>query len=776
MRKGAQLLSALAVVVLVVVTPEARAAGVTLSGRVTAPSGEAAKDTRVLLVEFNKSQFVEDDGTFRFENVPPGFYHIQAISRRFGTQVTEVDVASDDVEVDISLGHLGHHETIVVTAGSTRGAAEILQPVHVLDQNDITEQLQPTIGETLKNEPGMNSTQYGAGSSRPVIRGQGSGRIRILEEGLDIGDASASSPDHAVAQDPLSTERVEILRGPATLLYGNTAVGGVVNMMDERIPDHVPQSKVGGTVELRAGSVADERAASGELRGGAGKIAWYLNAFTRETDDYEIPGNAVVFDLSENPSGVLPNSAVENSGGTVGVSWVGNTGYVGAAARLFDSLYGVPVEFHGHEEEPGPPAPMPGQLMSQEAEGHGGIRVDLRHWRYDVRGGFDTRIGPFSGIDFRVGVTDYEHAELEGADIGTRFFTDTVDGRLELRHGTGGKLRGSAGLQVGSREIEAVGEEAFVPPAKTNAFALFAVEEIESGPMIYQAGLRLQRQETEADGNPSRDFTGASASFGLVWRAGETYGIGVSIARTERFPRAEELYADGPHLATLSFERGDPTLDPETSLGFDLSLRKLAGNVSGELTFFVNHYKDYIFEFPTGEIEDELPVFQFIQADAEFIGAELSLLVELWESGGNHLGLEFTSDLVRSELSDSGEPLPYMPPWRFGAAVHYRGARWHGSVDVWYYDEQTRVPGFDLPIVDPELRGLFGLTPTGSYTMVNAHVGYRLPTGGTRGMMHQFLLRSTNLTDEEARNSVSRLKDFVPLPGRDVALVYRLIF
>jgi iron complex outermembrane receptor protein len=759
------------------------AAGVTVSGTVTVPGGAAAKDTRIVLVELNKSLFVDDDGTFRFDAVPPGFYHVQAISRRFGTQVAEVTVASDDVRLTIELGRLEHHETIVVTAGSTRGAAEIIQPANVLERSDISEAMQPTIGETLKGEPGLNSTQYGAGSSRPVIRGQGGGRIRILEEGLDIGDASVSSPDHAVAIDPLSTDRVEIIRGPATLLYGNTAVGGVVNMMDERILDHVPQSKVGGTVELRAGSVADERSAAAELRGGAGRVAWYANGFRRETDDYSIPGQAFAFEDPDSPEGTLPNSAVENAGATLGLSWVGSTGYVGASARLFDSLYGIPVEIHGHEEDP--PVPAARRVAAQEQAANGGVRVDMRHLRYDVRGGFDTRIGPFSGIEFRVGATDYEHAELEGSEVGTRFFTDTVDGRLEMRHGTAGKLRGSAGLQFGRRKLEAVGAEAFLPESTTDALALFAVEEIEGGPMIYQFGLRLQRQETTAEPRPDaeppepkqqRDFSGGSASLGLVWRSGEAYAIGASLARTERFPRAEELFSDGPHLATLSYERGDPDLDPETSLGFDLSFRKLSGKVNGELTFFVNRYDDYIFEFPTGELVDELPVFQFVQADAEFAGAEMNLLVELWESSGNHLGLEFISDFVRAELTASGEPLPYIPPWRFGSAIHYRGARWHASIDLWYYDEQTRVPGFDLTDVAPELRGLYGLTPTDSYTMVNAHVGYRLPIGGTKGLMHEFLLRLTNLTDEEARNSVSRLKDFVPLPGRDVGLAYRLIF
>ncbi len=378
-------------------------------------------------------------------------------------------------------------------------------------------------------------------------------------------------------------------------------------------------------------------------------------------------------------------------------------------------------------------------------------------------------------------MTDYEHQELEGNEIGTQFFNESIDGRLELRHGSGGKLRGSAGLQIGARELEAVGAEAFLPPSKTDAVALFALEEIESGAMLYEIGLRLERQETRGEGEPDRDFNGASASFGLVWRSGESYSIGASIARTERFPRAEELYADGPHVATFTFEIGDPNLQPETSLGLDLALRKRRGKLTGELNLFANRYDDYIFEFPPPvPPQDGLPVFQFVQSDAEFVGFEANLLIELWQAGGNHLGLELTSDYVRARLRgsgppgtwQSGDPLPYIPPLRLGGGLHYRAARWHASLDVWHYDEQTRVPEWNVS-VEPALLGLYGLTPTDDYTMVNAHVGYRLPTKRT---MHEFLLRVMNLTDTEARNSVSRLKDLVPLPGRDVGVTYRLVF
>jgi iron complex outermembrane receptor protein len=732
----------------------ARAAGVSVTGTIKSPDGSPAKDTRVLLVEMNRSGFVEDDGSFRFDDVPAGRYHLQAINRRFGTHVEEFSVGGSDVELEIELGHMSHQETIIVTAGARRGGAEITHPVNVMDKNDLTEAMQPTIGETLKSEPGVNSTYYGPGSSRPVIRGQGAGRIRILEGGLDVGDASSTSPDHAVASDPLSAESVEILRGPATLLYGSTAVGGVVNVLDERVPDHVPSKPIGGTVELSGGTVAEEGSGAVEFRGGGGQLAWYASAFTRETDDYDIPGNAVVGD-PDSSSGTLPNSALESGGGTLGGSWVGKNGYVGLSARAFESTYGVPVELEG------------------------GIEIDVEHRRYDLRGGFDTDLGPFDGIDFSAGVTDYEHREIESGEIGTEFFNDTIDGRVELRQGATGPLRGVVGLQFGSRDLEAMGEEVFVPASRTDAVAVFAVEEIESGPLVYELGLRLETQDVSADDNPDRDFDGLSASFGLFWRASDVYGVGVSVARTERFPRAEELYSDGPHLATFSYEIGDPDLGEETSLGLDLSLRKREGRVTGELNLFGNRYDDYVYEDPTGDtrVVDalQLPELLFTQADAEFLGAELNVLVELLETEAGHLGLELTSDYVRAELRDDGEPLPFIPPLRTGLALHYRAARWHGSVGFWYYDEQDRVP--DPPEFEstppPEVPGLLGLTPTDDYTMLDAHVGYRLPTGG---MMHEFLLRGTNLTNEEAHNSVSRLKDLVPLPGRDLRLVYRLIF
>lgn len=723
----------------------ARAA--TVSGTVTTPDGEPAVDTRVVLVESNRSEFVDEAGGFLFADVADGHYHIQAVSRRYGSSVVEIDIDGADVRLDIRLSRAQHIERIVVTAGAGRGVAEVYQPVSVLDSDELTAALEPTLGETLDGLPGVRSTYFGPGASRPIIRGQGGGRIRVLEGGLDVGDASSTSPDHAVAVDPIGAESIEILRGPATLLYGSTAVGGVVNVLDRRIPDHVPQEPFGGSFQARLGSAADERSGALALNGGGGSFAWHLSAFDRQTSDVDIPGNAVVDD-PESPSQTLPNSASESDGATFGGSWVGQNGYVGIAARRYTTLYGIPAELEEEEED------VRGVPLDEE-----GVRIDMESWRYELRGDFNVPLGPFSGLRFGLARIDYDHAELEGAEVGTRFSNDDFEGRFELRHGTTHARRGIVGLQIGRRDLEAVGAEAFLPPAQTESGALFVLQEFERGPMLYEFGGRYEDQRNRADGQPTRDFDGISASFGTVWRIDEAWSLGASLARAVRLPGAEELYSDGPHVATFSYERGDVDLSEETSLGLDVGLRRRAGRLTGELNLFVNRYDDYIFESPTGEIEDGLPVFEFMQGDAEFRGFELAAQVELFEAGAGHVGLELLADYVRAELSAPDRPVPRIPPLRTGIALHYESDRWRARAGATRYADQDRLAPVE--------------TATDGYTLVEASLAYRLLT---TGLVHEFSLRGSNLTDELARNHASRLKDRVPLPGRDLSLVYRLLF
>jgi len=279
-------------------------------------------------VELNRAAFTDETGAYRLENIPFGEFHLKIASRRFGSSVREITVDQADLRIDARVGLSAHEEAIVVTASpGARGAGEAVQPVTVLDEDKLNQRMKPTIGDTLAQEPGLSQSYFGAGASRPIIRGQGGGRIRVLEGGIGVGDASTTSPDHAVATDPMAANRVEIVRGPSTLFYGGQAVGGVVNIIDERIPEYAPQEKFSGEVNLRVGSVADERRGAAKLGGGSGQFAWHADAMKLESDDYDIPGNAVLGD-PDSPSGTLPNSAIETKSGAVGASWVGENGFV----------------------------------------------------------------------------------------------------------------------------------------------------------------------------------------------------------------------------------------------------------------------------------------------------------------------------------------------------------------------------------------------------------------------------------------------------------------
>ena len=734
-----------------------------LAGRVTTLDGQPVAAAEVRVVELNRRRNVEADGTFRFDGIPAGSYLVEAVSRNLGSAVDRVTVtAGATAELTLALDLTMHSDEILVTASpDVRSRYEVAQPTSVMSREELQERLQPTLGETLSHEPGVTSTFFGQGASRPVIRGLGGDRIRVLDSGVGAGDASTTSPDHAVSIDPLSAERIEVLRGPATLLYGSSAVGGVVNVIDNRIPDERPGEAFGGTVELRGGTVADERGGFGQLGGGVGRFAWHVDFLKRQTDDYEIRGFAESLAIrqaegeeeeeGEEAFGSVPNSATETESGAVGFSYVGDHGFLGASVSGLDTLYGIPGGAHGHGE---------GEEGEEEEEA---VRVDLEQRRYNLRGSVTRPFGLFRGANLRFGVTDYEHRELEGEEIGTRFLNDSWEGRIELLQNPVGSLTGSIGFQALNRDFEAIGEEAFVPPTRTGSWAVFAFEELERGPWRFQFGARYETQDVTADvdteGTRDRSLSGVSGSLGVVYRAGDDYSLGVSLARSTKLPNAEELFSNGPHIATRAFEIGDPDLDEETSLGVDVTLRKSNGPLTGELTFFANQFDDYIFEQATDGEEDGLRVFQYVQRDAEFYGAELAGVWEMFHGEPDHLDLEFGADFVRAELRDTGEALPRIPSRRYRLGLHYRGNRISGRVEGVRVEEQDRVGRFE--------------TPTEGYTLLNASVGYRFLTNAA---VFDVLLRGTNLMDEEARSHVSFLKDFAPLPGRDVSLSLRVTF
>ena len=738
----------------------------------------------LLLVELKRWTEADPQGRFQFDAVPAGTYQLQVTSHDFGNQLATVEVTSGQAtQIDIVFDVLFHEYLTVSATPWRKSISDVSQTVGILTHEQLQRKLQPTLGETLAQEPGVTSTYFGPGASRPIIRGLGGDRIRVLEGGLESGDASSISADHASSIDTLNVERIEVLRGPASLRYGSSAVGGVVNVVDNRIPEFVPNKDVLGAVEMRGNTVSDESGIGINLNGGHNRVAWHLDFSAFDTSDYEIPGHAEIEEEGEEEeeepfNGTLENSALETQKGTAGLSYISDRGFIGVAVTRFDSEYGIPghgEHGHGHEE---------GEEEEEEEEEEGEeeefVTIDMEQKRIDVRGGLRFDNPSFQNLNIRLTRTDYAHTELEGEEIGTRFFNEYTELRAEAVHQKiWGLTNGSFGLQHSKRDFEAIGAEAFVLPNETDRTALFIYEEMDQGPWSINFGGRLERHqlngsvaehhEHEEEGHEEEEeeeeieqfdlsFNGFSASFGFIYGQEKPFSVSANATHTERAPTAEELFSNGPHLATSSFEVGDPTLDSEKSLGLDVQLRHKTGPLTGELSFFSNRFDDYIYQQATGEMEDGLPEFEYQQRDASFHGGELHVDASLYHTDPHHLHLEFTYDFVRGEL-DSGGDLPRITPERWTISLEYKQPGWFVRTDIRRTEKQDRVAALE--------------TATEGYTMVHASLGYRFFVGGT---IHHLLLRGNNLSDEEARVHTSFLKDRTLLPGRDLSLSYRLSF
>ena len=650
-------------------------------------------------------------------------------------------------------------DDLVVSASPLSSSKlDTVLPVSVMDENSLKLRLEPSLGETLNKEPGVSSTYFGPGSSRPIIRGLDRDRIRVLDNGLGIGDVSATSEDHAVGFDAINVRKVEVVRGPATLRYGSTAIGGVVNMIDTRIPEDPIEAPAMGLLDLRYGTGDDLRSFGGVIEGGDGSLNYHLDGFYRETNDIEIPGFAESdasfarheeeegHEEEERIRGTVPNSDTETYGGAVGVSYTGEGGFIGFSVSGWSSEYGVPG--HGHDE---------GHEEGGEEEAHAedeeeGVRIDADTVRLQVRGEVLEPMRALRSITYGVTYSSYEHDEIEGSgEVGTTFENDTWESRVELLHNPIGTLEGAIGLQFKYDDFSAVGEEAFVPASDTVNFGLFLFEELPLSEDLLkvQTAVRYEAHEVDADGFSSERFSTFSGSAGLIFTPGDDYVAALNVAYTERAPQASELFADGPHIATRTFEVGDPKLDDETSVGIDLSLRKKTGLVTGGVSLFYNHFDRFISLTPTGGEEDGLPVFEYRDVKAEFYGGELELLFHLVDTESNHLHLDLLTDYVRGKDEDFDDDLPRITPVRYLVGLEYEEEAFGGRIEGLIVDDQDDVAAFE--------------TKTDGYEMLNVSAYIKLPVEGM-----EFFVNGTNLTDEEARVHTSFLKDQVPLRGRSV--------
>ena len=727
-------------------------AGGAIEGLVRTADGRPAANVSVRLVEAGRSVATTAEGRFAFEGIGAGRYLIQADDERYGAAVRRVTLAAGERQsIELTLSPFYHMDQLVVTASpaaSTR--EELYQAAQALSGRALRQRVEPSLGETVAREPGVNASYFGPAASRPVIRGLASDRVRVLENGVGTGDISSSSPDHAVAVEAGAADRIEIVRGAATLLYGSSAIGGVVNVIDDRVPQDLPARPLSGELNLLGSSAATEKQISGELKAASGGFVLRGSGLFRDTEDYGIPGLAEAHadaGAAAEEEGVLANSAIRNSQWSGGASLIGGRGYLGAALSGYDSEYGVPGGAHAEEGGAGEQA-------------HEDIAVDLRQRRVDAAGRLRLGNGTLRFLDARVGYADYRHFEVENGEIGTVFENEYWEGRLEAPHRLGRRINGAFGAQASRRDFAATGEEAFVPPNTTDMLALFLFEELDLRPLALQGGVRWERQRTKNTSEGfDTDFDGVSASLGVNWDLTEPLRVALSLARSVKLPSADELFSNGPHLATRSYEIGSTALGRETATSMDATLHIHSARVEGELTAFVNRFDDFIYQEFAGEEIEGLQVLRYTQADARFVGYEAQLHVELAEVGNGHVELELWSDYTRGTLQSPEQPLPRIPPLRIGTGLHYEGTPFTAFLRGRRVLDQDRVAPNE--------------EATPGYTMLEASVGYRRVLGG---LLHEITLTGQNLLNQEARNHISLLKEFAPLPGRDIRLAYRVAF
>lgn len=726
--------------------------------------GQPVADAHVRIVDLSRHVDTDESGAYSFDSIPAGRYLLEATSTRLGKKVARASVSAGlEAVVDFDLDRVLHAEAVVVSASTDQQAlSETAKPISVLTGLDLQAKLKPTLGETLADVPGVASTYFGPGASRPVIRGLAADRVRMLQAGVGTADVSNTSPDHAVSFDPLTAEQIEVVRGPAALLYGSSAIGGVVNIIDGRIPEAGHSRAAQGVFDLTYGTNANERSGAAAVFGGRGTFAWHADLSHRRTDDLRIPvpAESTLLRLMEEEGGEeqvdeaffgrAENSATETTSGALGLSLVGSRGFVGASFSGFDTTYGVPGHHHGAEHAE--------QGDGEEAEEEQ-IRIELNQRRVDLKGAWAGRFGVFRGAKIRGAFSDYAHTEFEGSVPGTVFDAAGYEARLELPHRDFGAFRGSLGASIQSRDLAVTGEEAFVPENTQRSLGAFVLEEIGAGATRGSVGFRYERQTVDPTAGSARTFDGVSLSAGVSRQVADGTSLGLTVSRSTKLPTAEELYSDGPHAATRAYEVGDSDLGKEASLGLDLTLRRSVGVLRGSAAAFLNSFTDYIYQAFTGEEHDGLPVLRYAQGDARFWGLELETHLGLIDSGSRHLDLTANLDFVRARLNAADQPLPRTPPSRMGVGLEYHDDRWIAALEVRGAQAQRRLAPRELE--------------TAGHTLVNAHVGYRLFRGRT---VTDILLRGTNLADAEARNHVSYLKDLLPLPGRDVRLSVRTRF
>jgi len=637
-------------------------------------------------------------------------------------------------------------KTVVVKGTAIGGEVTAVTPTLILSSADLDRLAQSNIGDLLADLPGVVSSYFGPNAGRPVIRGLDGDRLKITQNGVNSLDASSSSPDHAVSVDPLAIREAQVLRGPAALLYSTSILGGVINLVDARIPDQRLAQRQ--SVTGRLGSVDGLRSVGVLAEGSAGSFSYHVDGFDKSTDDLRTP------------VGRIADTSADNRGAGVGFSYLTSNGYVGLSYSGLDSTYGVAEQ---------------------------DISIGLEQRRWDLAGKAEVAGSVVRSLAYRVGAADYAHTEFEAGAPGSTFSNDGWDGRLDVELVKIGAVEGVVGLQASRFDFGVVGDEAFLPDTRNSAMATFGsfVQNLAADQRL-RYGFRIEHAQVDAsawthDGalgsDPAADsasFTPASFAFAWAKDLNPSWTSTINLTRTERAPNFQELYADGPHVATDVYEVGNRDLGKEQGFGLELELAKVRGAVSGSFSVYYNRFSSFIAlqrngygpdltasggpDYSSGGA-DELARYDFVSVPADFFGSEVKVNVQFIDTPVSKLGLEWYGDFVRASNSDTSEALPRISPGRIGAALHGLESGWTWRLDATYHFAQNHTAPDE--------------TRTAGFTMVGASLAHPIKFAQLDG---QFTLRAINLLDQEARNASSFIKGALPMPGRGVEAGLRLNF
>lgn len=774
-----------------------------ISGKVVDHQGKVVSSAIVNINGRDKIVTTDEQGHFTFSSLNSGHFELHTSAKGYAHTSQHITVEQDDIaDVIIVLSPTVMEVLDVYATPLHSSTIESALPVNVISGDDLKLKQASTLGETLKNEVGVHSSFYGAVASSPIIRGLDGPRVLITQNGLDAGDASRVGADHAVSTETSTATQIEVLRGPATLFYGSGAIGGVVNVVDNRVPTSTDTS---ADWLLQYNDVSDEQQAAFSLQTGSENVAFHFDGFWRDAGNYKLPSDfdAHAFeeaheeehDDEEEQSSHLENSFSKSHGFTLGSSYLFDQGFIGFSVGTMSRDYGIPGHSHDEEEHE--------EHEEHEEEHEEGTQAKMQQDRLQILSEVNFEKSFLKQLATKFAYTDYQHKEIEGGEVGTIFTNKSFEAKADLYHQDYMGWKGAWTLHFKNSDFEAIGEEAFAPPSKTDSFAIAWLEEKHFGPALLQLGARLERVTIDAQDSVTgfedhehedaqeiisfkqQNFTPVSASAGLVWDYQQGYNIGMSVALSQRAPSAAELFSFGPHIGTNTFEVGamydveqegdeihlalsSQAPEIETSYSLDLTWRKFEGDFGFVVSAFYNHVNDYYYQQDTGlifadehewehedeheeEHEDGLPILVYQQDNVDMYGVEAELVYQITSP----LKLTLFGDYIHAKLSDGGN-LPRTPPMRLGASLQYQGDAYDGELSINHYFEQNNIAPLE--------------SVTHGYSLLDMNMNYYIEGLGSDLVLY---VKANNVTDEVANVHSSFLKEVAPLPGRNFSVGIR---